>query len=51
MVPSVAKQLFREYIYAYAALSPQTGDCFAVIGPCCNTEAMNQFLQELLNQY
>ena len=51
MVPSVAKQLIREYIYAYAALSPQTGDCFSMISPCCNTEAMNQFLQELSNQY
>jgi transposase len=51
MVPSVAKQLIREYIYAYAALSPQTGDCFSMISPCCNTEAMNQFLQQLSNQY
>jgi transposase len=51
MVPSVAKQLIREYIYAEAALSPQTGDCFSMISPCCNTEAMNQFLQELSNQY
>jgi hypothetical protein len=33
MIPSVAKQMIREYIYAYAALSPQTGDCFSMISP------------------
>ena len=51
MIPSVAKQLIREYIYAYDALSPQTGDCFSMISPYYNTEAMNQFLQQLSNQY
>ena len=51
MVPSVAKQLIREYIYAYSALSPQTGDCFSIISPFCNTDAMNQFLQHLSTQY
>jgi transposase len=51
MVPSVAKQMIREYIYAYSALSPQTGDCFSMISPLCNTEAMNTFLQQLANQY
>ena len=33
MVPSVAKQLIRQYIYAYAALSPQTGDCSTMKSP------------------
>ena len=51
MVPSVAKQMIREYIYAYSALSPQTGDCFSMISPSCNTDAMNQFLQQLSIQY
>lgn len=51
MIPSVAKQMIREYIYAYSALSPQTGDCFSMISPFCNTDAMNQFLQQLSNQY
>lgn len=50
-VPSVARQMIREYIYAYAALAPQTGDCFSIISPYCNTEAMNFFLQELAKQY
>lgn len=47
MVPAVAKQLIREYVYAYSALSPQTGDCFSLISPVCNTEAMNTFIQLL----
>ncbi len=51
MVPSVAKQLIREYVYAYSALSPQTGDCFSLISPVCNTEAMNVFLQLLSKCY
>ncbi|MGI8600916.1 MAG: hypothetical protein ACR2KB_16800, partial [Chitinophagaceae bacterium] len=42
-VPSAAKQMIREYIYAYSALSPQTGDCFSMISPLCNTDAMNEF--------
>lgn len=51
MVPSVARQMIREYIYAYSALSPQTGDCYSLISPYCNTEAMNEFLQQLSRQY
>lgn len=51
MVPSVARQMVREYIYAYSALSPQTGDCYSMISPYCNTEAMNEFLQQLSVQY
>ena len=51
MVPSVARQMIREYIYAYSAIAPQTGDCFSMITPCCNTEAMNCFLSHLANQY
>jgi transposase len=51
MIPSVAKQMIREYIYAYSALSPQTGDCFSMISPFCNTDAMNQFLEQLSDQY
>ena len=51
MIPLVARQMIREYIYAYSALSPQTGDCYSMISPCCNTEAMNEFLQQLSCQY
>ncbi len=51
MVPTVARQMIREYIYAYSALSPQTGDCFSMISPCCNSEAMNRFLKDLAAFY
>ena len=51
MVPSVARQMIREYIYAYSAIAPQTGDCFSMIAPYCNTESMNCFLQQLAIQY
>ena len=50
-VPSVARQMIREYIYAYSAIAPQTGDCFSMIAPYCNTEAMNCFLDHLAEQY
>ena len=43
--------MVREYIYAYSALAPQTGDCFSMIAPYCNTDAMNCFLQQLAVQY
>jgi len=51
MVPSVARQMVREYIYAYSALSPQTGDCYSIITPSCNTESMNYFLKRLAGKY
>lgn len=51
MVPSVARQMIREYIYAYSAIAPATGDCFSMIAPFCNTESMNCFLSLLANQY
>lgn len=51
MIPSVARQMIREYIYAYGALSPQTGDCYSMISPYCNTEAMNEFLSQLSAYY
>lgn len=51
MIPCVARQMIREYIYAYSALSPQTGDCYSMISPYCNTEAMNEFLQQLSTHY
>ncbi|GBL34766.1 uncharacterized protein y4pE/y4sA [Filimonas sp.] len=49
--PIVTKQLVREYIYSYSALSPQTGDCFSIITSFCNTEIMSTFLEELGKQY
>jgi transposase len=51
VVPVVAKQMIREYIYAYSALSPQSGDCFSFISPICNTDAMNLFSGQLALHY
>ncbi|MBN8789135.1 MAG: IS630 family transposase [Terrimonas sp.] len=51
MVPSVARQMVREYIYAFSAIAPQTGDCFSMIAPHCNTDAMSCFLSQLSAQY
>lgn len=51
MVPMVARQMIREYIYAYSAIAPQTGDCFSMIAPYCNTDTMNCFLNQLAKQY
>lgn len=51
MVPSVARQMIREYIYAYSAIAPATGDCFSMIAPYCNTESMNYFLSLLAKNY
>ena len=51
MVPTVAKQMIREYIYAYSALSPQTGDCYSILSPFCITEAMNEFLKLVSTNY
>ncbi len=51
VVPSVARQMIREYIYAYSAIAPATGDCFSMIAPQCNTESMNHFLKLLTEHY
>lgn len=51
MVPSVARLMIREYIYAYSAIAPATGDCFSMIAPHCNTESMNYFLSLLASHY
>lgn len=43
--------MIREYVYAYCALSPQTGDCYSIISPVCNSHAMNEFLSQLASHY
>ena len=42
----VKKQAIREYIYAFTAVCPQTGETCSIISPFCNTEAMNALLIE-----
>lgn len=51
VVPSVARQMIREYTYAYSAIAPQTGDCYSMIAPQCNTESMNHFLKLFADHY
>src|SRR5690606_4912105 len=50
-IPSIPKQMVREYVYAFSALAPETGDCFSIISPHCNTEAMSIFLTLLADNY
>lgn len=47
----VTQQLIREYTYAYTAVCPGTGDCYSIISPVNNTDAMNVFLKLLAQKY
>jgi transposase len=49
--PNIPKQIVREYVYAFSALSPQTGDYYSIILPHCYTDAMSIFLSELNQNY
>jgi len=48
---NIGKQLVRQYIYAYTALCPTTGDNFSMILPNSNTICMDIFLSELSEFY
>lgn len=45
--PSVPCHYIREYMYAYGAVEPLTGESCFVILPYCDTICMNTFLAEL----
>ena len=47
----VDQQKIREYVYAYTAVCPQTGENYSIISPVNNTEAMNVFLDLLSKAY
>lgn len=47
----IGKQIVRQYIYAYTALCPATGDNFSMILPNSNTSCMDIFLSELSGFY
>ena len=47
----VCKQQIRQYVYAYTAVSPQTGETFSLILPYANSEAMKIFLNEMSKSY
>lgn len=49
--PSVPCHHIREYMYAYGAVEPLTGDSCFLILPCCDTVCMNAFLRELSEAY
>jgi len=45
--PLVAKQLVREYVYAYAAVAPELGQMTTLVLPYANTQMMNLFLEQV----
>ncbi len=47
----VCKQQIRQYVYAYTAVNPQTGETFSLILPYANSEAMKIFLNEMSKAY
>jgi hypothetical protein len=49
--PVVTQQMIREYIYAYTAVCPSTGEAVSIISPVNNTEAMNVFLGLLSTRF
>jgi hypothetical protein len=49
--PKVALALVREYLYAYAAVSPVDGSLDWMIAERMNTEMMNQFLDVIEDRY
>jgi putative transposase len=49
--PVVPSQHVREYVYAYGAVEPLTGESFFIILPYNNTACMNIFLDDLSETY
>lgn len=47
----VKKQQIREYLYAFTAVCPETGETCSIISPLCNTQAMNVLLNEVGAMY
>lgn len=45
--PLVAKQMVREYVYAYAAVAPELGQMATLVLPYANTQMMNLFLEQV----
>ena len=45
----VAKQIIREYIYAYTAVCPQTGETVSLVMPYSNTVPMFRDYKSLAN--
>lgn len=49
--PSVAKQMVRESVYAFAAVAPASGQMSALVLPYTNTEMMNLFLAQVCEEF
>lgn len=49
--PTVPCHRIREYVYAYGAVEPLTGDSFFLILNLCDTISMNVFLEKLSENY
>ena len=49
--PTVPCHRVREYVYAFGAVEPVTGDKFFIISPKCNTAWTNEFLRLLSEQF
>ncbi len=49
--PCVPCHHIREYVYAYGAVEPLTGDSCFLIMPYCNTDCMSVFLRECSARY
>lgn len=49
--PSVPCHHIREYYYTFGAVEPLTGNSFFLVLPRCNSACMNQFLQDLSDEY
>lgn len=47
----VPKQIVRQYIYAYSAVSPLSGDICSILTSNCDTESMAAFLKVLSKEY
>lgn len=48
---TVSQQIVREFIYAFTAVCPETGENYSLILPKVNTEAMNMFLKCISDHY
>ena len=49
--PVVYSQIVREYTHAFSAICTQDGDCFSLVLPYADSDAMKLFLEELSKEY
>jgi transposase len=51
MRPTVASQVVREYLYAYASVCPFDGDLEAFVAPGVDADIMSLFLKQVSERY